>query len=420
MEGTLQAPPLSLRDLLRDDGIRAVYQPIVNLDDDETVAYEALVRGPAGSMLETPARLFHEAKVHGLDSALDRAARGAAIRGALDSDFPPRASLFVNVEPSTLDAGGPLLARDEEIRRSGLRVIVEFTERELGARPAAVLRAVEWLRSNGFGIALDDVGADHRSLALLPFVAPDVMKLDMALIHERRTSRTTAHVVNSVAAEAERSQAVILAEGIETDEHLTRARSFGATLGQGWYFGRPGELTEHGPDCAEPIRLRPAASAPRAATPFKILSDELPPRRADKRVLLSLSRHLEAEAETLSEEAVVLATFQEARFFTPRTRGRYEFLAGRSALVGALGIGMSSHPATRVRGGRIEPGDPLAAEWDVVVIGPHFAGAFTAHEVGSGGPDLDRQFEFCMSYERELVLEVARLLLARVMPDRLS
>jgi hypothetical protein len=257
-----------------------------------------------------------------------------------------------------------------------------------------------------------------RSLALLPFIAPDVMKLDMALVQERHTSRATAHVINAVAAEAERSGAIVLAEGIETHEHLIRARAFGAKLGQGWHFGRPGELSRVGaPGCTERVRLRPALSAARASTPFHVLSDELEPRRGDKRLLLALSRQLETEAEALGEESVVIATFQEAAFFTPFTKGRYERLAEGSALVGALGVGMPAEPAVGVRGGDLAPDDPLRGEWDVVVIGPHFAGAFTARDRGSTGADMLREFDFCMSYDRELVLEVARILLARIVPS---
>ena len=405
----------SVCDLIADGSIRAVYQPIVDLDSGETVAYESLVRGPAGSELEFPAALFATAARQNLVHELDRAARHVAIEGFLDC-APRSASLFVNVEPASLDAGGVLLEADDEIQRRGLRIIVEFTERELASRPASVLRAVAWLRARGCGIALDDVGADRRSLALLPFVAPDVMKLDMALVQESPPTRETAHVVNAVAAEAERSGALVLAEGIETEEHLTRARSFGATLGQGWLFGRPGELPEAS-EAGRGVEVARTDAAVPMGTPFSVIADELPTRFGDKRVLLALSRQLEAEAETLSAESVVLATFQEAGFFTPITRDRYECLARGSALVGALGVGMDPNPAPAVRGGEIAPDDPLRGEWDVVVISPHFAGAFVARDLGTQGPDLDRRFEFCMSYDRELVLRAARMLLARVVPS---
>ena len=405
----------TLAELLETGGIRAVYQPIVDLDTGENVAYEALARGPEGSELEMPGRLFPEAARAGLMTALDRASRRAAIEGALAAGLGQSTSLFVNVEPSSLDESGPLLEGEDEIRRSRLGVVVELTERELTARPAAVLRAVAWLRARGCGIALDDIGADRRSLALLPFVAPDVMKLDMALIQQRRVSRSTAHVINAVAAEAERAGAVVLAEGIETEEHLQRARAFGATLGQGWYFGRPGALpTSGGSSAGVSIRRTDHRTPP--GTPFSALAAGTNTRSGSKRELLALSRQLEAEAEALSAESVVLATFQEASFFTPATRDRYEYLAQGSALVGALGVGMDPSPAPGVRGGRLEVDDPLRGEWDVVVISPHFAGAFVARDLGSQGPDLDRQFEFSMSYDRDRVLQVARILLGRIVP----
>jgi DICT domain-containing protein len=69
-----------------------------------------------------------------------------------------------------------------------------------------------------------------------------------------------------------------------------------------------------------------------------------------------------------------------------------------------------------VRGARIEPGDALRSEWDVVVIGPHFAGAFVARDHGDAGADADRRFDFFVTYDRELALAAARALLARLVP----
>jgi EAL domain-containing protein (putative c-di-GMP-specific phosphodiesterase class I) len=190
----------ALRRLLTSGGLRAVYQPIIDLDTYAPVAYEALVRGPQGSPLESPAALFGQAAAAGLLPELDRAARAAAIEGALAAGLRPPHTLFLNFEPSTLDGAGPLLGKEA----GELRLVVELTERALTARPAEVLAVVGWLRERGCGIALDDVGIDERSLALMPFLSPDVIKLDMSLIQERRPSRTTARALNAVAAEAER------------------------------------------------------------------------------------------------------------------------------------------------------------------------------------------------------------------------
>jgi EAL domain-containing protein (putative c-di-GMP-specific phosphodiesterase class I) len=374
-----------------------------------------LVRGPGGSELESPAALFAAARSLGLERELDHQARHVAIAGAATAEDD--VTLFVNVEPGTLDTEGPLFAEEDQGHRDGLRLVVEFTERELAKHPGSVIQAVRWLRDRGISIALDDIGVDRRSLALLPFLAPDVMKLDMSIIQKAKLDAESAHVVNAVAAEAERSGALILAEGIETEAHLTRARSFGATLGQGWLFGRPAEL----PDRAPPqplgaIPRRGTALVRERRTPFDVLSRDRQTRSGDKRVLLALSRQLESEATMLGAECVVLATFQRSAFFTTRTRDRYERLATSAALVGGIGMDMGAHPALGVRGGGIPADDPLAQEWDVVVISPFFAGAFVARDLGDDRDDMSRRFQFCMSYERERVLEVARILIERIVP----
>ena len=407
-------PTGGLSRLLASGGLRAVYQPIVDLDTRAPVAYEALARGPVGSPLESPAALFGQAAQAGLVGELDRAARATAVVGALEAGLRPPHTLFLNVEPSAVGGDEPLLGNQDDLLAGRLRVVVEFTERALAARPAEVLAAVAWLRRRGCGIALDDVGIDHRSLALMPFLAPDVIKLDMSLIQEPGISRASARVLNAVAAEAERSGAVLLAEGIETEAHLARARAVGATLGQGWLFGRPGALPAT--RAAVPVAAVPLQGAEPESdlTPFELIADRRRLRRGDKRLLLALSMQLEAEAQALGAETVVLATFQDVRFFTPATRARYERLATGAALVGALGRGLGGEPAHGVRGADLGRDETLRGEWDVAVIGPHFAGAFVARDLRDGGPDADRRFDYFVTYERELVVAAARTLMSRI------
>jgi EAL domain-containing protein (putative c-di-GMP-specific phosphodiesterase class I) len=406
--------PGPLPQLLRSGGVRALYQPIVDLDSGAAVAYEALARGPQGSPLESPAALFGAAHRLGLVGELDRACRTAAVDGALAADLAASQALFVNVEPGAVLADDALLSHEEALLSGRLRVVVELTERALTDRPAEVLAAVAWLRERGCGIALDDVGVDRRSLALMPFLAPDVIKLDMSLIQARGTSQEGARVLNAVAAEAERSGALLLAEGIETEAHLARAHAVGATLGQGWLFGRPGPLPAPGA-AVDRLQLRAHQPLP-TGTPYELIADQRRVRRGDKRLLLALSRQLEAEASVLGGEAVVLATFQDGAFFTPRSRDRYVSLARTAALVGALGFGMDSRPAPGVRGAGLLEDEALRGEWDVAVVSPHFAGAFVARDLGDEGDDGDRRFEFFLTYERELVVCAARALMARIVP----
>ena len=75
------------------------------------------------------------------------------------------------------------------------------------------------------------------------------------------------------------------------------------------------------------------------------------------------------------------------RHFTPKSAARYDALASS------------------------------AGEWNVTVIAPHFAGAFVARDLGdTDGPDMERRFDFCLTYDRDLAIEAARGLLARIAP----
>lgn len=249
----------AIGDVLAQRAVRTVYQPVVDLVTDEITGYEALARGPRGTPLERPDALFAAAAAAGSTAALDRLCREVAIQGARGR-LGGSLSLFVNVEPVAAGHHERQFAASTELS-GAFRVVAELTERDLTARPAELLRMVEAFRALGCGIALDDVGADPASLALLPLLRPDVIKLDLRLVQHRPTE-AIAEIFSAVNAEAERTNAVVLAEGIETEEHRCIARSLGATLGHGWLLGRPATLPETMPpppngDCHVRQRGRP-------------------------------------------------------------------------------------------------------------------------------------------------------------------
>jgi EAL domain-containing protein (putative c-di-GMP-specific phosphodiesterase class I) len=404
-----------LHDILAGDALRAVFQPLVELTSGGVVGYEALVRGPAGTELERPDALFARARAEGLLGELDWACRAAAVRGALDGGLPAGLRLFVNMEPEALGVPCPDHLRELWADARDLDVVVEVTERALTSRPADLLHALEAFRGLGWSIALDDVGADSRSLALLALLRPDVVKLDLRLIQARPDERI-AEIVTAVNAYAERTGAVVLAEGVENDEHLAAAHAVGATHGQGWFFGRPGPLPASPESGAArlPSAVRPARVA--GATPLGVVGQKLPTRRGAKPLLLAMSWLLERQALGLGETAVLLSAFQTAERFTPGTRERYSHLAQRAAFVAALGVGLDGEPAPGVRGATLADDDALRDEWSVVVLAPHFAAALVAIDLGDTGPDDERRFDFALTYDRDLVMDAASSLMRRVQP----
>jgi EAL domain-containing protein (putative c-di-GMP-specific phosphodiesterase class I) len=421
---SVPAASASLDAVLASGAVRAVYQPIVRLHEDETVGYEALTRGPEGTDLERPDVLFAAARQAGRVADLDQLCVATAFDGALRAHLGRRAWLAVNVEPDALSSVPPRRVLDLIERATDeLDVIVEITERMLTCDPAGLTAFVEGVRARGWRVALDDVGADPTSLALMPLIRPDVIKLDLRIV-QRRASVEVARLVSAVNAEVERCGAVLLAEGIETEQHRSVALSMGALLGQGWLLGRPAPLPVRPPAPTWRLALprRPsrwpsataAAAAARPVSPWEVAVSRRRPRATRKDLLIEMSKHLEIEAETLGDAAVVLAAFQHARHFTPATRERFAGLARQAGLVVALGIGMAATPAPGVHGTDLGDDDPVVGEWDVAVLGPHFAAALVARDLGDSGPELDRRFEYVLTYDRDLVCEIAAALVARV------
>ncbi|SHN44517.1 sensor domain-containing phosphodiesterase [Cryptosporangium aurantiacum] len=410
----------TIHDVIDARAIFPVFQPLVRADDRALVGYEALSRGPASTPWESADALFAAATEVGRLTELDWACRARIGRAAIAAGLDRSTALFVNAEPLAAATPCPddLLPaiRDAERR---LHLVVEMTERSIAADPAGLLTAASTLRAAGCSIALDDVGAIPASLALMPLLDPDVIKLDMHLLRHPH-DLATARVVNSVIAQAERSGAAILAEGVETSAHLATARTMGASYVQGWLTGRPGPLPTDAAPSLPPERLYRRVAAEPTGTPFELLSAARPARRASKDSLLAISQYLETKGLDSEEPPVVLACFQHDRYLTATTRQRYARLATSAGLVAALGEDVGPEPAPGVRGAVLGADDALRNEWNVVVVGPHFSGALVARDLGDDGPDSERRFDYVLTYERSLVLQAARALLrwlAPVSPD---
>jgi len=160
----------------------------------------------------------------------------------------------------------------------------------------------------------------------------------------------------------------------------------------------------------------PAAEEPDGGSPFACLPSTVALRRSPKALLIELSKQLEREALRLGETCVVAATFQEAQHFTPATGRRYRELVDRVGFVCALGADLPVEPLPGLRGAALEADDPVRGEWDVVVLGPHFAAALLARDLHDDGPDLERTFEYALTYDRDTVVRAAAALLSRVAP----
>ncbi len=403
------ADPLRVVDAALDlVGLRTVFQPIVDLATGAVVAHEGLTRGPAGAW-HRPEDLFARARAEGHLAELDEHCRLLALRTALAAGAAGPSVLFLNIEPDGIPSGPPPPDAATFAQRGG-RLVLEFTERALTGDPARLQWFATRLRHVGIAVALDDVGSHPASLALLPFLRPEVVKLDQRLV-QGPLDEDVARVAAAVGAYAERNDAVVLAEGIETTEHERNARALGATLGQGYLFGRPAALdpTPGTPPPAGP--MAPAARVPEGParlSPLAAVTRVHPLRRGPVEEVRTAATLLEQRARSAEGPTVLLGSVGPDGIPQGERDRRFASVAEHSTLVTLFGVG-TALPRS-VRGALLADDDPLRTEWDVAVVGPHVAAALVARPSGDGA------MEYAVVYDRDLVMEVARSLMSRTVP----
>ena len=283
--------------------LRPVYQPVVDLRDERVVGYEALVRGVPGSPLESPAELFARARTENVVAEFDAACRAAAVRGfELEGSGP--FALFLNAAADTLGDAAEVVAPARHT------VVIEITEQALVSRPDVLLRALTQFRTRGWGVALENVGADSRSLALMSLLYPDVIKLDLRRL-QQRAPEDIARIVGAVGAESERRQAIVLAEGIDSEAQMAAARAFGATLGQGYLLGEPAPLPGQLPEPGRKLRLTDSGGDVAGDPPFRRVTNWKRPAVGTRDLAEATAQLIMRQALALGETAVVLASFPD-------------------------------------------------------------------------------------------------------------
>ena len=107
----------------------------------------------------------------------------------------------------------------------------------------------------------------------MPLLRPDVVKLDLRLVQDR-PGPAIAEIMNAVNAYAERTGALLLAEGIETEEHLHDRPGARRAARPGLALRPPGPTPSARCRSAELVLPRPAAPRAPPSPPFACLPAE--------------------------------------------------------------------------------------------------------------------------------------------------
>ncbi|MFP4519219.1 MAG: putative bifunctional diguanylate cyclase/phosphodiesterase, partial [Oceanicaulis sp.] len=238
-----------LREAVREDQLVVYYQPKVTMNGGALAGAEALVRWqhPTAGLL-SPGAFIQAAEECGLigeigDWVLRRACREA--KAMLDRGIT--VPMAVNVSAMQFEDEGFAQTVLEALHDSGLppeMLELELTESTAMRDPERVIKQIEPLRGIGVTFAIDDFGTGHSSLSYLTRMPFDVFKIDQSFVRDMGRDDHARIVVETILAMARALKLKTVAEGVETTEQYKALAGLGATLAQGFLFGRPMPLAD--------------------------------------------------------------------------------------------------------------------------------------------------------------------------------
>ena len=217
------------------------YQPVLNLEHNEIVGVEALVRWrhPERGMI-SPGEFIPLAEETGFIVPLGEWVIRQACTAA--ANWPDNVKVAVNLSAAQFRSPGLIQVVISALASSGLapgRLELEITESILLQDSAATLATLHRLRDLGMHIAMDDFGTGYSSLSYLRSFPFDKIKIDRSFVKDIAASTGSLNIVRAVAAMAKGLGMQCTAEGVETQEQLNTIRSEGCTEMQGFLLSKP-------------------------------------------------------------------------------------------------------------------------------------------------------------------------------------
>ncbi len=233
-----------LRQALKYDELDVHFQPITNTTTGEVVAAEALLRWEhATEGYMSPGEFVPVAERTGLmreigEFVIDRAC--AELRRWIDAGMQP-IRIAVNLSLCQILRGDIVATTRAALERYDIDpalLEVELSERGVLNQHPQVIDEIRRLKGLGVRISIDDFGTGQAAIGYLKNLPIDVIKIDRSYVSgPDRNERDTA-IASGIVALAERLDATVIAEGVETEEQLEMLREWGSAECQGFLFSK--------------------------------------------------------------------------------------------------------------------------------------------------------------------------------------
>lgn len=224
------------------------YQPIVDLNSQKIIGFEALIRWehPTQGMI-SPLDFIPIAEETGLiipigEQVLTQVCQ--QIKKWNEQDDVGNGHWIVNVNLSVKQLKDKLfLSKIDKILAEaeiqGDQIKLELTESLFMESREEILDLFYKLKERNILLSLDDFGTGYSSLSYLRVLPIDTLKIDRSFISSMLVDSSSFEIVKAIIALAQSLQIGVIAEGIETAEQLDILKTLQCNMGQGYFFSRP-------------------------------------------------------------------------------------------------------------------------------------------------------------------------------------
>jgi diguanylate cyclase len=260
MDADLSSRKLLEGDLLqaiKNDGLRAAYQPIVNAAGDTVVGVEALARWTHPTHGEIPPSRFIPIAEH--SGLIIELGEWMLRRACLDGRNWPHLAVSVNVSPLQFRRSDFVEVVERILTETDFdanRLELELTESTLLGNLETAELSMLRLKAIGVRFALDDFGTGYSSLLYLRRFPFDKLKIDSSFVRSIEKAPDAAAIVHAVVSLGRGLGMKVTAEGVETAEQHLFLRAAGVHSMQGFRFGKPGTAAEIDHRLASPDEYR--------------------------------------------------------------------------------------------------------------------------------------------------------------------
>lgn len=237
----------ALHRALENKELSFAYQPVIDMEQGELRGFEALLRWVHPRLGNLSPELFIPiAEETGLIIPIGRWCISEAFRQLRRwrnrNEIPEGLHMAVNLSKVQLMNNDIQDVIADALHANDLEpkdIHLEVTESTIMHDVEQIVPVLDQVRDMGISIAMDDFGTGYSSLASLHRFPVDILKIDRQFVNSMLQSREHAAVVNAIVMLADNLGMTVVAEGVETADHLLLLQAMGCTYGQGYYFARP-------------------------------------------------------------------------------------------------------------------------------------------------------------------------------------